>query len=84
MNSSISPLFKAFVGVLMLLIIIGAILYQGFVFFQTKSIIREHNCIATDKVTQEFTSNNKGVNSVTKVYYECDNHNRWLRSYDLF
>lgn len=80
----IQPFFGVFVAISMILIVISVIFYQGFVFFQTKSIIKEHNCVATDKVTQEFNSTNKGVSSITKVYYKCDDRNRWLRSYDLF
>lgn len=87
MNSSFSrsrnPMF-GIVTVLIIIIGIGALCYQGFVFFQTKAIIEEHNCVATDKVTQEFESNGNSVSSITKVYYKCDDRNRWLRSYDLF
>lgn len=87
MNSSFTrshSLMFRLIMVIVIIIAIGSAAYQGFVFFQTKAIIEEHNCIATDKVTQEFESNGNGVSSITKVYYKCDDRNRWLRSYDLF
>lgn len=74
-------------SIFFVLIIIGVILsiaYQAFVYFQTKSIIEKYECIPTTQVTQEFSSNGDGVDSVTKVFYKCKDHGRWLRSYDLF
>lgn len=87
MNSSFgrsrNPMFSL-IAVLIVIVAIGSVCYQGYVFFQTNAIIKEHNCVATDQVTQEFESNSNGVSSITKVYYKCDDRNRWLRSYDLF
>jgi len=87
MNSSFTrshSLMFRLIMVIVIIIAIGSAAYQVFVFFQTNAIIKEHNCVATDRVTQEFESNGNSMSSITKVYYQCDDRNRWLRSYDLF
>lgn len=71
-------------GVAFVVLACVAIFYNVFQYNQTKNIIEKYQCVPTDRVTQEFNSSSNGsVDSVTKVFYECKDHGRWLTSYDM-
>lgn len=71
---SITPLniIVVFIVLVILTISINVASYN-----QVKSTISQHHCVATNAAVPSMNENES-----TKVYYTCDDHPRWLESYD--
>lgn len=65
--------------IIFVVFVIVGIVVQYSSYSSTKETIRIHNCVPTDRATQEFDGS---TTSTTKVWYKCDDHGRWLDSYD--
>ena len=63
--------------VVFIVFVIFAISINVVNYTQVKSTISQHHCIATNAAVPSMNETEN-----TKVYYTCDDHPRWLESYD--